>query len=181
VPHLNDLDLFDTSAGVLSRAHNWGMASQSPASSQSTDTTATTPGTSNPIHRASDFDYHRLLFYGEEPNVGQGYIKEQSFSADGRIIASPFGPGVRLFAFSENCADLMDCQPDASSAPMELIDVVSPKYTGLDGRGSGGSGGGGDSDLYHSNYVLTAKFSPQGYLLATGCLDGKVTFMQPSF
>lgn len=61
--------------------------------------------------------YRRLTHYIEEANVGRGFIKEQSFSFDGRLIASPFGFGVRLLAFDEKCSELSkvsplrDCEP----------------------------------------------------------------------
>merc|ERR1712058_163563 len=42
----------------------------------------------------------RLTHYIEESNQGKGFIKELSFSPDGRFIASPFAHGVRLLAFS---------------------------------------------------------------------------------
>ena len=43
------------------------------------------------IHRNTP----RLTHYLEESNTGPGFIKEVSFSPDGRILCSPFGFGVR--------------------------------------------------------------------------------------
>ena len=64
----------------------------------------------------------RLTHYIEESNQGKGFIKEQSFSPCGRFIASPFGHGVRLLAFSESCTDLAYCAPPPSS-PVKLYEV----------------------------------------------------------
>ena len=62
----------------------------------------------------------RLTHYIEESNTGKGFIKEQSFSPCGRFLASPFGYGVRLLAFSERGSDLSDCY---SSQPQVLHEV----------------------------------------------------------
>ena len=62
----------------------------------------------------------RLTHYIEESNTGKGFIKEQSFSPCGRFLASPFGYGVRLLAFSERGSDLSDCPP---SQPQILHEV----------------------------------------------------------
>jgi len=39
------------------------------------------------------------------------YIKEVAFSPDGRVICSPFGFGLHLLAFNDNCADLSEYPP----------------------------------------------------------------------
>ena len=46
---------------------------------------------------------HKLTHYLQESNQGRGFIKEVSFSPDGRIIASPFAYGIRLLAFNSDC------------------------------------------------------------------------------
>lgn len=104
--------------------------------------------------------YKRLLCYAEEPNVGRGYIKEQAFSPDGRLIASPFGFGIRFLAFSDDFKELCDCD----TANLHLL----PKKLSETG-----------TNVSHRNNVLCTRFSPTHLLLATGCLSGKVAFHQP--
>lgn len=98
----------------------------------------------------------RLMYYTEEPNVGQGFIKEIAFSSDGRMICSPFGYGVRLLTFDSECHEL--CDLDIGS-PCQLHEVAS--------------------NMSHTKEVVTTKFSPTHCLLVTGCLNGKVDFHQP--
>ena len=104
------------------------------------------------------YNLPRLTHYIHEANVGTGYIKEFSFSHDGRVIASPFGFGVRLLAFDPHCSDMNDCRV---SSVTRLCEVTSR--------------------MNHKNVVLAAKFSPVHNLLVTGCLQGKVAFHQPVF
>ncbi|XP_078051832.1 DDB1- and CUL4-associated factor 10 homolog isoform X2 [Augochlora pura] len=99
----------------------------------------------------------RLTHYIEEPNVGSGYIKELCFSADGRLICSPFGYGVRLLAFSSDCSELSNCVPPFESVQLhELATTVS-----------------------HSGIVVSTKFSPRHCLLVSGCLSGKIVWHEP--
>ncbi|TRY69620.1 hypothetical protein DNTS_032739 [Danionella cerebrum] len=100
----------------------------------------------------------RLTHYIEEANVGRGYIKELCFSPDGRLICSPYGYGVRLLAFDENCAELLDCIPACTAQLREVRSIYS-----------------------HSDVVLTSKFSPTHCQLASGCLSGRVALYQPHF
>lgn len=97
-----------------------------------------------------------LLGYAEECNVGQGFIKEVGFSADGRLISSPFGYGIRIFAFDSQCNELCDCVP---TSPVKLYEVKC--------------------SLAHGNCVVATKFSPVHNLVVSGCLDGKIAFHQP--
>eukprot|EP00088_Acartia_fossae_P034144 TRINITY_DN35019_c0_g1_i1.p1 TRINITY_DN35019_c0_g1~~TRINITY_DN35019_c0_g1_i1.p1 ORF type:complete len:192 (+),score=40.84 TRINITY_DN35019_c0_g1_i1:29-577(+) len=101
----------------------------------------------------------RLTHYIEESNKGKGFIKEQSFSPCGRFIASPFGYGVRLLAFSDKCSDLSQCVPDTS--PVKLYEVGS-KFS-------------------HNEVVLSTAFSPQHWQLVTGCYSGRIAWHQPLF
>uniref|UniRef100_A0A8C6TUX1 DDB1- and CUL4-associated factor 10 n=1 Tax=Neogobius melanostomus TaxID=47308 RepID=A0A8C6TUX1_9GOBI len=91
-------------------------------------------------------------------NVGRGYIKELCFSPDGRLICSPYGYGVRLLAFDEDCGELADCLPVQTSVLKEIRSIYS-----------------------HSDVVLTTKFSPTHCQLASGCLSGRVALYQPKF
>ncbi|KYM75680.1 DDB1- and CUL4-associated factor 10 like protein [Atta colombica] len=100
----------------------------------------------------------RLTHYIEEPNVGSGYIKELCFSADGRLICSPFGYGVRLLAFSSDCTELSNCVPPANES-VQLHELAT--------------------HIGHSDIVVSTKFSPKHYLLVSGCLGGKIVWHQP--
>ncbi|EGI62016.1 DCA10 factor, partial [Pseudoatta argentina] len=100
----------------------------------------------------------RLTHYIEEPNVGSGYIKELCFSADGRLICSPFGYGVRLLAFSSDCTELSNCVPPANES-VQLHELAT--------------------HIGHSDIVVSTKFSPKHYLLVSGCLSGKIVWHQP--
>lgn len=100
----------------------------------------------------------RLTHYIEEPNVGSGYIKELCFSADGRLICSPFGYGVRLLAFSSDCAELSNCVPPANVS-VQLHELAT--------------------SISHSDIVVSTKFSPRHCLLVSGCLSGKIVWHQP--
>ncbi|XP_043210498.1 DDB1- and CUL4-associated factor 10-like [Amphibalanus amphitrite] len=100
----------------------------------------------------------RLTRYIEEPNLRltHGFIKELCFSADGRLLCSPFGHGVRLLAFSETGQELSTCWAPPARPLHELAATSS-----------------------HKRAVVTAKFSPCECLLVTGCLGGSVVWHQP--
>lgn len=100
----------------------------------------------------------RLTHYIEEPNVGSGYIKELCFSADGRLICSPFGFGVRLLAFSSDCQELSNCVPPPNKS-VQLAELAT--------------------SLSHTDIVVSTKFSPRHCLLVSGCLSGKIVWHQP--
>ncbi|XP_014221409.1 DDB1- and CUL4-associated factor 10 [Trichogramma pretiosum] len=100
----------------------------------------------------------RLTHYIEEPNVGSGYIKELCFSSDGRLICSPYGKGLRLLAFSNECQELSDCVPNhGESVPLH---EVASSYS-------------------HDSIVTSTKFSPRHCLLVSGCLGGRIVWYQP--
>ena len=101
----------------------------------------------------------RLSHYIAEPNVGRGYIKEIAFGVGGRIIASPFGYGVRLLSFDPDCSEICDRTADFASAPIQLHELVT--------------------NICHGSVVATTKFSPDSSLLVTGSLAGKVGFHRP--
>jgi len=101
----------------------------------------------------------RLSHYIAEPNVGRGYIKEIAFGAGGRIVASPFGYGVRLLSFDPDCSELCDRTLDFAVSPIQLHEVVT--------------------NICHGSVVVTTKFSPDSSLLVTGSLGGKVGFHRP--
>nr|CAD7431045.1 unnamed protein product [Timema monikensis] len=109
----------------------------------------------NHIHQ----NIKRLSHYIEEPNVGKGFIKELCFSSDGRLICSPFGYGVRLLAFSSECAELSACVP--AKPPMKLHELAC--------------------NVSHRDIVVSTKFSPLHCMLVSGCLGGKIVWHQPVF
>lgn len=99
----------------------------------------------------------RLTHYIKEPNLGKGFIKELCFSADGRLICSPYGVGVRLLSFSPDCAELSLCVPHKPPVPLYEI----------------------GTNMCHTDIVVSTKFSPKHYLLVSGCLTGKIVWHQP--
>lgn len=102
----------------------------------------------------------RMLNYIQEPNKGKGFIKELCFSADGRLICSPYNLGIRLLAFSPDCAELpKTLRPDGRPQPLSVLKFIK----------------------CHSDIVVCSKFSPRQPLLASGCLQGKVVWHQPVF
>ncbi|XP_060587631.1 LOW QUALITY PROTEIN: uncharacterized protein LOC132743126 [Ruditapes philippinarum] len=110
----------------------------------------------NQLQKNIHWNRKKLLGYTEECNVGRGFIKEVGFSHDGRLISSPFGFGLRIFAFDSLCNELCDCIP---SSPVKLYEVTC--------------------SLAHVNCVVATKFSPVHNLIVSGCLDGKIAFHQP--
>ncbi|CAH2094730.1 unnamed protein product [Euphydryas editha] len=101
----------------------------------------------------------RLLYYVEETNEGKGFIKELCFSADGRLVCSPFGRGMRLLALNSSCAELPQVVSELT-APAQLLDV-------------------GQSLGIHQDLVVSSRFSPRHHLLVTGCLEGKIVWYEP--
>lgn len=104
--------------------------------------------------------YKRLTHFIEEPNVGRGFIKEVSWCSDGRVIASPFGFGVRLLSFDSLCSEMSDVEI-ISGQPKKLNEIKT--------------------NVSHNSVVLCTRFSPTHNLLASGCLKGKIAFHQPLF
>lgn len=113
------------------------------------------PGTQDPPRIYRNLD--RLTHYCEELNVGPGFIKELCFSPDGRIICSPYECGIRFLSFNSNCSEMSSATSDKPQ-PLHELKTIS----------------------HHSNLVVTTKFSPNNFMLASGCLEGKVNFYQPA-
>ncbi|XP_047512282.1 DDB1- and CUL4-associated factor 10 isoform X3 [Pieris napi] len=107
------------------------------------------------IHQNKD----RLLYHVEETNEGKGFIKELCYSADGRLVCSPFGRGMRLLALNDSCSELSHCVQD-QNCPAQMVEV-------------------GQSLGIHQDLVVSSKFSPRHHLLVTGCLDGKIVWYEP--
>ena len=99
------------------------------------------------------------------PDETIDYIKEISFSKDGRVLASPSEEGARLFAIDQRCTpvDLYfdeRFRSEEKSLNSVDLDVVQ-------------------TSLGHSSPVLTCKFAHHDLLLGTGCLRGQVAFHKP--
>lgn len=107
-------------------------------------------------------NHQRLMYYIEEPNKGKGFIKEPAFSSDGRIICSPYGTGVRLLAFNDNCSELSATGSFWQRPPPQLLKDINQIKC-------------------HSSIVVSTKFSPKYPLLVTGCLAGKISWHQSDF
>lgn len=113
------------------------------------------PGTPDPPRIYRNLD--RLTHYREELNVGPGFIKELCFSPDGRIICSPYECGIRFLSFNQDCSEMSSAVSD-NPQPLHELKVI----------------------VHHSNLVVTTKFSPNNFMLASGCLEGNVNFYQPA-
>lgn len=100
----------------------------------------------------------RLTHYIEESNTGRGFIKEMSFSHCGRILASPFGYGVRLLGWNSSCSDLMECVP---KSPVQMYEF--------------------GHKTSHKDSVVSTAFNPCHWQLVTGCLGGKICWHSPVF
>ena len=101
----------------------------------------------------------RLIYWKQENNAGRGFIKEQCFSADGRLLISPYGNGVRLLSFDDQCRELSDCVPVSVDKPRSLHTLKQI--------------------MMHEKVVLTCAFSPTHSLFVTGGMDGSVAFLKP--
>ncbi|XP_061721757.1 DDB1- and CUL4-associated factor 10 isoform X2 [Cydia pomonella] len=136
------------------------------------DDESTSPSTSGQTPRAASLEPEseatkhfirqnrdRLLYYIEETNEGKGFIKELCYSADGRLVCSPFGCGMRLLALDERCGELSHCV-EGFAGPRPMVDV-------------------GQSLGHHQDLVVSCKFSPRYHLLVTGCLEGKIVWYEP--
>ncbi|RVE53945.1 hypothetical protein evm_001348 [Chilo suppressalis] len=102
---------------------------------------------------------NRLLYYIEETNEGKGFIKELCYSADGRLVCSPFGRGMRLLALNEDCSELSQTAGELKQA-RPLADI-------------------GQSVGVHQDLVVSSRFNPRYHMLVTGCLDGKIVWYEP--
>ncbi|KAI8424879.1 hypothetical protein MSG28_006800 [Choristoneura fumiferana] len=102
----------------------------------------------------------RLLYYIEETNEGKGFIKELCYSADGRLVCSPFGCGMRLLALNDRCSELSTCAEEGFKGPRPMQEV-------------------GQSLGQHTDLVVSCKFSPRHHMLVTGCLEGKIVWYEP--
>ncbi|XP_046859047.1 DDB1- and CUL4-associated factor 10 homolog [Xenia sp. Carnegie-2017] len=96
----------------------------------------------------------RFSHYIQEFDSAEGYMVQQSFSADGRILASPYAQCVRLLAFNSTCSMWMK---ESHPKTLQEVKIV----------------------FGHSHHVVCCKFSPSELLLASGCLGGDILFHEP--
>ena len=120
----------------------------------------------SPVHNATK-TRHNYLKYIDEDSVQEAldYIKEISFSRDGRLLASPSGNGARLLALDRACTPVerycdSRFHSEERAARCPYFEVVALC------KG-------------HNAPVLTCKFAQKDLLLATGCLEGRVLFHKP--
>ncbi|XP_059165281.1 DDB1- and CUL4-associated factor 10-like [Physella acuta] len=106
--------------------------------------------------RGSRHKPSRLLYSIQEPNVGRGFIKEQSFSSDGRVLASPFANCVRLLAFNQRCSEICDVLPRSPAALQQVAMTLGQK-----------------------SIVLASTFSPTHCQFVAGAKDGSISFCSP--
>ena len=110
-----------------------------------------------------DFPDQRMLAIKEHEFYARDFIKEISFSPDGRVIATPLSNTVKLLAATSNCPnfDVHFRNPlQNTSLPSELCDLQCTL-------------------IEHQNPVLCCAFAPRDMLLATGCMDGEIYIHQP--
>lgn len=104
----------------------------------------------------------KLMYYIQEPNKGKGFIKEPSFSADGRIVCSPYDNGVRLLGYTETSSEYPQHFQEIETIKQKPRTLCVLKELRC-----------------HDDKVLSTKFSPTEPLLATGCKSGKVVWYHP--
>lgn len=107
------------------------------------------------IHKNKD----RLTHYIQETRTSMYFTKEPSYSNDGRLICSPFGPGVRLLSLSPNCDELSYFTPKLPAVRLYELGM----------------------NTSHLSYVTCTKFSPVHPLLVSSCVAGRIVWYQPRF
>lgn len=160
------------STGAFGNTHVYGISSgvltqQSPAAARLSPQTPPSAACNTyrwmylpHIKKSIPQNIRRMLYSIEQPNKGKGLIKEECFSADGRLICSPYGFGFRLLSFSEDCLEL----PKALAYHSDIHKLTELKYFKC-----------------HQDIVVSTRFSPIQPLLASGCLQGRVVWHQPKF
>lgn len=119
--------------------------------------TSPPPSPSRPSSARIHYNTPRLTHYIEEANTGRGFIKEVSFSPEGKIVASPYGNGLRLLSFDDGCRDMCD----SVNAVPRLLKAYA---------------------LYedcHSSDVLCTAFSPNHFSVVSGSKSGGIVWHDP--
>lgn len=159
------------STGAFNNTHVYGISSgvlsqQVPTQRLSAQMTSSSVGNTYRwmylphLKKSIPQNIRRMLYSIEQPNKGKGLIKEECFSSDGRLICSPYGMGLRLLSFSEDCLEL----PTALAYHSNNNKLTELKYFKC-----------------HLDIVVSTRFSPIQPLLASGCLQGRVVWHQPNF
>lgn len=99
------------------------------------------------------------------PDNSLDYIKECSFSRDGRVLASPYDFGARLLAVDSKCTPLDLYYDDRYFSPERKLqcfdfDVVCSLSS-------------------HPGPVLACGFAHHDMILGTGCMEGQILFHRP--
>lgn len=145
---IQNRNLRNTNMGTFNSAHVYGINS-----GIITSKLAKTP---QPIPQNAP----RLLYYVEEPSKGKGFIKELCFSADGRVICSPYDQGIRLLAFAPECFELSRAvDVHHQPKPLHEIKIIN----------------------CHPDIVVSVNCHPRYPSLVSGCLSGKIVWHQPRF
>lgn len=100
------------------------------------------------------------------PQSALEFIKEISFSTDGRLLVSPYGESVRMLAVSTTCTP-MDIYYDNRYHGKE----ESPGFVEVSPALCCG----------HQSPVLTCRLNSDNMCLVSGCYEGKVLFNWPRF
>ena len=100
-----------------------------------------------------------LLKYIQEENNLYGYIKEASFSFDGRVVCSPWRKGLHLLTLNEELNEMSDHIKGDYPSEFTVIPLENP----------------------YSEEVLRARFCHTKHVLASGCFNGDIYFYQPKF
>lgn len=120
----------------------------------------------NPVHSVEQCQENYLKYVDDpSPDEAIDYIKEISFSKDGRVLASPFETGVRLLAVDSNCTP-MDVYFDSRYHSIEKS-LYTPDLEVV------------QTSLGHQAAVLTCCFANHDMILGTGCLQGQIIFHKP--
>ena len=93
------------------------------------------------------------------------YIKEISFSSDGRILATPQLNGVQLLAVDSHCTPIDLFYDDRYSSDEKLCKSLDFNEVGF--------------CTGHEDGVLTCKLNSTTMTLASGCVGGRVIFNTP--
>ena len=112
--------------------------------------------------------HHKYLRYLDDnsPDDSRDYIKEISFSRDGRVLASPHENGVRLLSIDSHCTS-PDIYFDSRYSSQHKEDYCPDFEQVL------------DVPTIHLSPVLTCKFARNDFILASGSLAGTVAFTSP--
>ena len=120
----------------------------------------------SPVCRIERCQHNYLKFIDESsPMEALDYIKEISFSRDGRVLASPFEDGVRILAVDSLHTPIDVFFEERYHSVEKSLGCLELEQVG--------------TCFGHQAPVLTCKFANNDFLLGTGCLQGRVLFHKP--